>query len=154
MRMHPFTQFIRFVEADLSLMAHEQQQKLLTQEIEQLTVSINQEQERLEKLKANVQSMRKHMYSLEVEGRIKQDRGQEITLLLDRITNPKEYTALSRELEELARTRAANEDLLIETWQAYEAAQLDYDKQYHEFKEWLLAQEQAIVRKEGTGRAP
>lgn len=144
MTSNPFNDFIQFIECDRALYQSEKLKNLLLAEIQALTDSIAAATQKVDEVKASVSALKFKVHSHETDIKTKRARATELAARLDRISNPKEYTATTKEIEELGRSEAAFEEELFEFWQTYEEAQASFDKQYEAYKAWVLGQQELI----------
>jgi uncharacterized protein len=135
MTTNAFTQFISFIEEDRFLRIAQENYKQAEIQAKALQAQFADEHDRMAALKSYTHNLHKQMLFYELESKSQRTRQDEIRNKLVFVENPKEYTALHKELEELERSNQKCEDQLFNAWQAYEAAQVDYEKKLLKFQD-------------------
>ncbi len=147
MTSNPFNDFIQFIECDRALYLSEKLKNLLLNEINALLDTITAATQKVDEEKARVSQLKFKVHSHETDIKTKRARAKELADRLDRISNPKEYTAITKEIEELRVGETALEEELFEVWQAYEEAQASFEKQHEASKAWVLGQQELVDEK-------
>jgi predicted nucleic acid-binding Zn-ribbon protein len=120
---NPFLSFVDFVESDRLYDGLVQKKTTVINELQSLRDLINQEEEKVNRLRKQVHALKKSVDAedLEVRALRSQEREKQIKLAL--VTVPKEYLSLQHELELLSQKIEKCEDQLLAHWQELEDKQ-------------------------------
>lgn len=146
--MNPFENFIRFVECELASLANRKEKKRGETDLETANALLASERQKIDLFKERIATLQKNMHSYELESRMYVQREKEVRQRLDITRNAKEYAACQHELEEIAHMRDVNEDRLMETLRAYEAAQADYEDKRESLEAEVQKQRAAVFEKQ------
>jgi len=140
----PFSLFINFVTRDA---AWRDAQKELEAQERHLALLYEEERDKhaaLTAFKESVQALFKIMHNYELEAKVMRERMAEARRKLEFVESPREYTALHKELDELAVREKTTEELLFTTWQEHEVRQGQYADHVKGHELWLKDYEQRI----------
>lgn len=149
MTNNPYIDFVHFIESDRAFYLTEKLREKMLGEIQALVDTIAAKTQGIEAVKAGVTSLKLKVHSYELDIKAKRARRIDLQSRLDTVSSPKEYTAFTKEIEDLEKTEASLEDDLFETWQSHEAAQTTYEKQYVAFNEWIKHEQSILEEKRG-----
>lgn len=140
----PFSLFINFIIRDAAW--REAQKELEAQErrVELLYEEQRDKEAALIVFKENVQALFKRMHTYELEARTLRERMAEARRKLEFVESPREYTALHKELDELAVREKDTEELLFTTWQEHEVQQTQYTEKAQAHELWLKEHKQLL----------
>ena len=125
----------------------DQTKKLLTND----QINIPKLEASIEKYKQSYLNEKKSIALLELNAKDLNDRENTKKMALDKITNPKEYKALEKEIKAISSQRIEQDDLMIKAWHQIEASEkkleqekADKENQIIQLKEGIVAQEEAL----------
>ncbi len=144
MTNNSYTHFVQFVESERAYYQTERLIERVTQELKSLVDALAKQAHLLDDIKAKVSTLKLKVHEYELDIKDKRSRKTQLQSRLEKVSNPKEYTAMSKEMEDVGRAEDLLEEQLFETWQQYEAEQLNFEKCREEFEAFKSAQQENI----------